>query len=130
MEYQYECATKQENKGGIRGYLISNGFKAFREVYVNKTLKLVTSKEAFMTDDTFSTAVEGGLCIFYIKDCLSVTYGLGEVGKPPMLLYPHPKCANNNENISDYDVTERLIKKYSSEEIYNAMFDEKISLNL
>jgi hypothetical protein len=117
-------------KEGIRDFLLSKGFKPFRQVYDGVKLVLMTSKESFMNDDTFSTMVKGGLVIFYIKDDLTVTYGLGEHGKPPMLLYPYPKCSNNIDRLGAYDVTERLIKKYSNEEIFNAMFDEKVFLEL
>lgn len=107
----------------FREYLVSKGFEPFRKVFIKNKLTILTSKECFMTDDTFSSMIEGGLCIFYIKDDLEIVYGLGEVGKPPMLLSPVPKSHNTFTHLSEQDITERAMKKYNNDDIYRSMFE-------
>lgn len=118
-------------------YLIEDlGFKAFR----NK-------KDGLTPDDMadFSTMVYGGTQRVYIKDDISIIWGLSEMGKPPTLIYPRPNIKGGNaSNLSKEDIDKnfliggiffntdddinRILRTHSNEEIYEAMFDKSIIL--
>lgn len=128
-----ESITDNKEKTDIRGYLEKTGFKTYREnIIKNKPIEFVPSNDLNMTDDTFTTMVSGGLCIFYINGKKIVCYGLHEFGKPPSLISPRPKYKTNIDlsELTPQDITNRLIKKYTNEEIYNAMFNEDYFLEL
>lgn len=109
------------------------GFKGFR----NTGNGLVENKI-----NDFSTTVPGGIHIIYVKDDVSVIWGLSEYGKPPTLVYPRPNIKNKHVDNSpakfciggvffnqDDDIN-KILSKYRNEEIYNAMFDKTILLEL
>ena len=107
-------------------YLISKGFKDFRNVCTKNGFELVSHSVAGISYNSFSTMVSGGLTIEYVKDNIQITWGLEDVGKPPTLLYPLIKNNNTNPLISKQDIHSRLLKKYSNDEIFEAMFGDKI----
>lgn len=115
-------------------YLIEDlGFKTFRH-----------KKDGLFPDDIadFSTMIYGGTQRVYIKDDISIIWGLSEMGKPPTLIYPRPNIKNRNVDISSYKFTiggaffntdddiNRILITHSNEEIYEAMFDKSIILEL
>lgn len=109
------------------------GFIPFR--YVNG--KFVENKI-----NDFSTMINGGLHLIYIKDDIKIWWGLNELGKPPTLVAPRPKI-NLKIDTSKYDgifirnsicevfddAMNVCLKKESPELIYKALFDNSIIFN-
>lgn len=109
---------------GFQEFIKSKGFKDFRYIIKGKKWELVSHKECGISENSFSTMVHGGLDIRYVKDNITIIWGLNEVGKPPTLIYPRPKVKNNNLFILyNDDLMNRILKNYSNEDIFNAMFE-------
>lgn len=78
----------------------------------------------------YSTMIEGGLHIIYIKDDVKIWWGLNEFGKPPTLCYPRPRVILRKENCSfsqmHDNVMNKCLLKELNEDIFKAMFDEML----
>jgi hypothetical protein len=116
---------------GFQEYLINKGYEAKRASFNSKKeLIYITSKECFIEENAFSTMISGGLTIEYRKGDLGISWGLGEYGKPPTLLYPRPKFTGNIKEITEQECTVRQLLKYTNDEIYEAIFNQNILLKI
>lgn len=145
-----EAMSAQVPGTDIVSYLMSLGFIPMR--YSFKTKRLEPSKSSV---DFFSTTDQPNgqiaLTVHLVKEVavgphtvkLEVTYGLGEADKPPTLLHPLPstsvdkKTAISSDGKSfaitfrtTQDETYELLRKYTAAEVFDAMFDRRIILQI
>ena len=93
-------------------HLIDKGFKRF-------TLNTKTFKLEYANGYLLSSMVN--LDYRYLKGNIMIIFGLSEKNKPPTLIYPRPI----RDNYSD-DMMNRVLMKYSNNEILNAILNKKI----
>ena len=72
----------------ITDILRENGFKPYRKLFNTKTKEFYLIPEYEYMGSGFSTMINGGLDIRYIKGKQEVIWGLREYGKPPTLVWP------------------------------------------
>lgn len=102
---------------GIEEYLIGKGYVKY--IYNCRTGRLELPGEYTIL------STMGNLDWRFVKDGFkTITYGLNECGKPPVLIYPYPYSLIKNEigsiNMCD-DIIHRIFEKYSLDEIYESI---------
>lgn len=118
----------------IQDYLIKKGYIGYRAVFEKNNLVFKKNTMGY-----FSTMVNGGLDIRYVKDSdfkNAIIYGLNERGKPPTLVYPRPKiylkkyCEVSKTTIwlseTMDDAMNYCLYKESFDDIFKAMFNKNI----
>ena len=121
--------------------LKENGYKEYRQEMISKKTVVKNGDEIIETKtyinsfkpnktNSFSTMVEGGLCVFYIKDNdieNAVIWGLETQGKPPTLIQPKQHLLTKKGNVSFYR-TDYILTKYDHKEIFNNLFKNVVYL--
>ena len=126
------------------------GFKGYSKIYNNKTKEYKYTNE--IVGLGFSTMVNGGMDVRFIKGDKEIVWGLSEYKKPPTLISPRPnievkRFVDINKIIYDDNLNEKTIviktlvgsdfqysdnsmniclKRESHEDIFKAMYDKTI----
>lgn len=115
-------------KKHLTQYLVEDlGYKSYR--YVDE--KLVSN-----TMNSFSSMVNGGLHVIYLRSTndIPIIYGLHLIGYPPTLISPRPKirvskiegnCVETFNEKTD-DAMNICLKEELPQDIYKAMFDKTL----
>jgi hypothetical protein len=121
-------------------YLHDNGFMPFIELFNRKTKTFYLEPLELNKCNTFSTMVDGRLHNVWVKEDKAIYFGLNEKSKPPTLLSPRPNIEfaiieNNKKQVLENcfwsdDAMNICLKKYSNEQIFQAIYDKNIILKV
>lgn len=110
-------------------YLIEKGYTPYKK---DKNLNYVKIKDTSI--GVYSSMAD--VCHFYKNGDKEVIIGLNEYKHPPILIYPRPNGVVfreedqiDNTTIQDWNMS-AIFQNFSYDEIYEAMFDKSIKLEL
>ena len=100
-------------------YLIKQGFE-----------RMVFKDGMYHHAEGYLLSSLGNLDYRYIKDGKEICFGLHEKNKPSTLIYPRPFIKSSDPDIYSFsdDAMNRVLMKYSPEQVLNAIFDRSITL--
>ncbi len=105
-------------------YLISQGFERFE--FNAKLWKLEPAKGYLLSS-------MGNLdyrYIHYQNPKFQIIFGLHEKDRPATLIYPRPNIVSNDVNKFSDDAMNRALAKYTPEQVFKAIFDRCITLEV
>ena len=109
----------------FENYLLSIGYKKF--YYDFKTNSLIETDKHQLSSNV-------NIDYRYIKDDITIVFGLSEQGKPATLIHPRPlMLMHTKDGIKHHqhdDTMNAALHQFTPEEIYNAMFNKNIILTI